>query len=202
MQKKRTSIFFITGAILLLVFLVFTVLIKTVDLAEFPPTRSEIGLSSLNCAVFEAIGTNDLAYKISEALGLLVLIIPFVFAVLSLVEWIKKKSLKRIDCDLWILFISYALTLAFYCLFELIVVNYRPILIDGSLEASYPSSHTLLAIVIGGSALLQIIQRLKKKQIKIPLLCLISLLTVAVPLLRLLSGVHWITDIVAAVLLG
>lgn len=192
----------IIGIFLLLVFLIFTVLLKTVDVKPYSATETEIGFFSINSAVFKAIGTNDLAYEISEILGLLVLIAPFAFAILALVEWIKRKSLLKIDRDLWALFVAYALTLLLYCFFELVVINFRPILAEGVAEASYPSSHTLLAIVIGGTALLQIKERIRTPRIRIPLLCIIIFLMVAVPLLRLLSGVHWLTDIIAAVLLG
>lgn len=200
--KDRVRLPLIFGAALMLVFILFTVLVKTIDLSYVPPKGTPIGFSSLNCAVFEALGTNDVAYYISEALGLFVLVIPFVFAVSALVQWIKRKSLFRIDRDLWVLFAAYALTLAFYCFFEIVVINYRPIRIDGVTEASYPSSHTLLAIVIAGISFLQIRQRIKKAQIRIPLLCAVTLLMIAIPVLRLLSGVHWVTDIVAAILLG
>lgn len=201
-RKPRHSPSLIVGIVLFCLFIVFTVLVRMIDLACFPTEEATIGFSSLNAAVFEAIGTNDLPFAVSETMGLLVLTIPFFFAFLALYQWIKRKNLLKIDRDLWVLFAVYAVTIAFYALFEIFAINYRPILTDGLIEASYPSSHTLLAIVIGGTAFLQVKKRIKQFWIKIPLMVLVSFFAVAIPLLRLLSGVHWFTDIIAGILLG
>lgn len=201
-RKTRLSPFLIIGAVLFFVFIIFTVLVRTVDLTSFPTEETSIGFSSLNIAVWKEIGMNDLSFTVSEVMGLLVLTAPLFFAVLALYQWIKRKSLLKIDLDLWILFTVYAITIAFYALFEIVVINYRPILIDGLIEASYPSSHTLLATVIGGTAFLEAKKRIKHAWIKIPLMVLLSFLAIAIPILRLLSGVHWLTDIIAGILLG
>ncbi len=201
-MKTRFSPSLIVGAVLFCLFLIFTVLVRVVDLGCFPTEEASIGFSSLNVAVFEALGTNDLSFTVSEILGILVLLVPLAFAILALYEWIKRKSLFKIDRTLWILFAAYAVTVAFYVLFEIIVINHRPILVEGMLEASYPSSHTLLAVVIGGTAFLEVKSRATRAWIKIPLMVLLSFLAVSIPLLRLLSGVHWLTDIIAGALLG
>ena len=201
-KKTRVSPLLIVGAAFFCLFIVFTILVKTVDVTYFPTEETTIGFSSLNLTVFQALGTNDLSFEVSEVMGLLILTAPVFFAFLAFSQWVKRKSLLKIDHDLWILFATYALTIAFYALFEIIVINYRPILVNGLIEASYPSSHTLLAIVIGGTSFLEVKNRMKWVWLKVSLMVLLSFLTVAIPMLRLLSGVHWLTDIIAGILLG
>lgn len=201
-KKTRVSPLLIVGAAFFCLFIVFTILVKTVDVTYFPTEETTIGFSSLNLTVFQALGTNDLSFEVSEVMGLLILTAPVFFAFLAFSQWVKRKSLLKIDHDLWILFATYALTIAFYALFEIIVINYRPILVNDLIEASYPSSHTLLAIVIGGTSFLEVKNRMKWVWLKVSLMVLLSFLTVAIPMLRLLSGVHWLTDIIAGILLG
>ena len=84
----------------------------------------------------------------------------------------------------------------------MVPVNYRPVLIEGRLEASYPSSTTLLVLSVMPTLVWQTRGRLKNKRMKSAVRAgamLFSLLMVAG---RLISGVHWLTDIVGAALLS
>ena len=77
------------------------------------------------------------------------------------------------------------------------------VLTDGALEASYPSSHTMLVICIMGTAIMQFRRLLpEKKGLRIFLDGAAVLLIVVTVVGRLLSGVHWFTDILAGVLLS
>lgn len=95
-----------------------------------------------------------------------------------------------------------ALVLWAYLLFEALAVNYRPILIDGYLEASYPSSTTLLALCVIPTGMLQLHARLQSRMLRRSLLVLLGAFTGFMVIGRLLSGVHWLTDIIGGVLLS
>lgn len=199
--NRHARIPLIVGCILFIFFILFTVLLENIDVSVVPP-GVEVGFSTFNGAVLGAIGASELAYTLSEILGILILTVPFIFGVIALIQWIKRKSFCGIDRDLWILFAAYAVTIAFYCFFEVFVINCRPILVDGELEASYPSSHTLLAIVILGTAMEQFRRRIPIIPLRIVSEVFLELALIATAVLRLLAGVHWATDIIGALLLG
>ena len=98
--------------------------------------------------------------------------------------------------------IFYLVVLGTYLLFEELAINYRPVLINGVLEASYPSSTTLLVLCIMPTAALQLKVRLKNAVLKRCAVVGITVFTVLMVVLRLFSGVHWLTDIVGGVLLS
>ena len=143
MQKKCIII---TG-ILFLTFLFFTVVVKTVDVQSIGPEQSSVGGAAIAIA--------------------------FGFAVLGLIQLIKRKSIRNVDLRILLLGAFYFTVIAFYVFFEFEIVNCRPVILSQSLEASYPSSHTMIVICI--------------------------MVTV---IGRLISGVHWFTDIVAGILLS
>ena len=189
-------------AMLFIVFIAFTVLVCRVDVAEIGPLNSSVGCAKLNGFVAKILPYNEFFYKITKYLGYLALLICAVFALLGLSEFIKKKSIRKVDPKLVILGIYYVVVIAFYVVFNIVVVNYRPVLEDGALEASYPSSHTMLAVCVFMSTIVQIALGKGtdgfKKVVKIVMLALTAVMVVG----RLISGVHWFTDIVGGVLLS
>ena len=201
MKKEVKVSFIITGALFLL-FAIFTVLVMTVNVAPIGPESSKVGLSAINKAVHGALGTSDLWYNISEILGYIPLLAVPCFAVVGLVQLIKRKNLFKVDVSVLLLGAFYVLVAVFYVAFELFVVNYRPVLEEGALEASYPSSHTMLACCVMISGIFAFYSLVKNKIARIIVLAssiTVSTLTVVT---RLLSGVHWLTDIVGGVLLS
>ena len=129
-----------------LTFIVFTVLVSTVDVRFIGPANSKVGLASVNEAFFKTFKGNDTLYLLTEILGYLTFLIIGAFAVLGVYQLIKGKSLKKVDVKIIALGVFYVVVLIFYVLFEVLVINYRPVLVEGELEASYPSSHTVLSI--------------------------------------------------------
>jgi undecaprenyl-diphosphatase len=125
-----------------------------------------------------------------------------VFGILGLVQWIKRKSIRKVDYDIFVLGGFYIVTIAAYLFFESVVINYRPVLINGYLEASYPSSTTLLVMCVMPTAVMQFNSRIKNKVPRNIIAAAIIVLIAFMVIGRLISGVHWFTDIVGGALLS
>ena len=141
-------------------------------------------------------------YTLTDWLGLVPIGIALGFAVLGLVQLIRRKSLLKVDRDILILGGFYIVVLAAYLLFETVVINFRPVLIDGKLEASYPSSTTMLALCVLPTAMIQLKTRIRGDAVRRAILGIFVAFTVFMVVGRLLSGVHWLSDIVGGVLLS
>jgi undecaprenyl-diphosphatase len=84
----------------------------------------------------------------------------------------------------------------------MIPINYRPILINGFLECSYPSSTTLLVLSVMPTLIFQMKNRLKNDKIKIILKLVTVVFSLFMVIARLISGVHWVTDIIGSCFLS
>ena len=198
MSKKGNIIISI---FLTIVSVIYTLLVKYVDVKAIGPNNSKVGFSSLNDAFRNLVNSNMGIYKITELLGYIIILIVLVYGALGLIELIKNKSIKKVDRELIILGCFYGLVLITYVLFEKVIINYRPILIDNELEASYPSSHTILSLCIGISSIIVSKKYLNKKYLKITntlTIVLMSLVLVG----RMISGVHWISDIIGGIIIS
>lgn len=198
MKNKKNILICI---LLVLISIIYTILVKYVDISSIGPNGSVVGFSSLNSFVFNLTGNNMTLYKITEVLGFIPILIALMYAVIGLIQVIDRKSLK-VDKELIALGILYVVVILIYVFFEKCIINYRPVLIDGILEASYPSSHTLLSICICGSALLinKYLFNNKKIYRYINIASIISM--VLIVLGRLLSGVHWASDIIGSIIIS
>lgn len=184
----------------LLAFALWTLLLCFVDVRAIGPEGSSVGLATLNGYVHEKIGVNMYLYNITDWLGLVPIGVAFGFAILGLIQLIKRKSLLRVDRSILALGVFYIIVVAVYLFFEIVVINHRPVLIEGYLEASYPSSTTMLVTCVMPSAAMQAKERIKNKALRkgviIAIIAFIAFMVVG----RLLSGVHWITDIIGGAL--
>ncbi len=201
MKKK-----FITAAVCFGLFLLLILLVKVVDVAPVPAVEgTEIGLSKLNMAIHDLFGEDLGWYKITNLLGYLAILIALCFAAVGGLQLIYRRSILKVDKELLLLGGLYVVTVIFYVFFEKVVVNYRPMLMpDGTgPEASFPSSHTMLSCVILGSGLGLLKKYTKKnKTIQLVLTVLFAVMLALIVAGRLLSGVHWFTDILGGILLS
>ena len=190
---------FIAGGVSLMLFLVLLILVKTADVAAIGPEGTKIGLSSLNHSVSEAIGVHMLWYNITEITGIAAIGTAGIFALIGAVQLIRRKSLLKVDREILAAGGLYAVVLGLYVLFEKVIINYRPVIMEGDahVEASFPSSHTMLICCVMGSAAMLLPKYIASGGL-LRLLQTVCALMIAVTVIgRLVSGVHWLTDILA-----
>ncbi|MBE6694526.1 MAG: phosphatase PAP2 family protein [Ruminococcaceae bacterium] len=201
MEKKNSRLFWV-GVGLLAVFVLWTVLIRFVDVEAIGPRQSSVGFATLNGYIHNLTGVNMSLYIITDWLGLVPIGVAFGFAVLGIVQCIKRKSLLKVDRSILTLGGFYIVVMAVYILFEIVVINYRPTLIDGYLEASYPSSTTILVMCVMPTAMMQLRTRIKNDLFRRCVMLTITVFITFMVIGRLVSGVHWITDIIGGALLS
>ena len=138
----------LAGIALLAAFALWTVLIRHIDVQKAGPNGTEVGFATINMWFHRLTRVHMLIYTITDWLGLVPIIICLCFGVLGLVQLVKRRSLLAVDPDILLLGAYYVVVILGYLLFEMVPINYRPILIEGNLEASYPSSTTLLVLTV------------------------------------------------------
>ncbi len=201
MPKKIQRPAIIT-AVLLAVFLLFTILAKTVDVQPIGPMNTEVGFAAVNGAIFKTLGESKFFYILSTIGGLISLLTAGLFAGIGAYQWYKRHDLMKVDKNILAMGGIFLIVIILYVLFDKVPINYRPVLEDGALEASYPSTHTLLACVIMGCALIECREVVTRKQALqyIEWFCY-AVIGITV-LSRLLAGVHWFTDIIGGLILS
>ena len=198
-MKKRK---FCIALGLLAAFALWTIAISLIDVQAIGPQGSTVGFATLNSMVHMLTGVHMQLYTITDWLGLVPVAFGFGFALLGLAQWIKRKSILKVDRSILILGAFYIVTLTAYLFFESYVINYRPVLIAGFLEASYPSSTTLLVLCVMPTAIMQLRGRIRNHALRKAVTSAITSFIVSMVAGRLVSGVHWLTDIIGGILLS
>ena len=200
---KNKNNLFVSGISGLLV-MILIVLVRFVDVRPIGPEGTSIGLSRLNGFFFRISGVNILWYHITDWLGVAAILVAFLFAMAGFVQLIKRRSILKVDREILALGGLYIVVIGLYVLFEIMIVNYRPIIMpDGTHpEASFPSSHTMLVCVIMGSAIMLIGKYVKEKRICRVLRGICAAIIGMTVIGRLIAGVHWFTDIVGGILIS
>ena len=201
MKQNGKRILFI-GIMLIVAFVVWTGLILTVDVQPLGQNGTNIGFATLNCWFHKLTGVHMLIYTITDWLGLIPILVCLIFAGVGLIQLITRKSLFKVDYDIIALGIYYVVVIVAFLGFEMVPINYRPILIEGVMEASYPSSTTLLVLSVMPTLIFQVKCRVKNDIIKKIIVICTILFSVLMVVGRLIAGVHWFTDIVGGILLS
>ncbi|MGN0329418.1 MAG: phosphatase PAP2 family protein [Lachnospira sp.] len=199
---KIERILLSAGIILVVAFGIWTSLIQLVDVQPVGQNGTNIGFASLNCRFHELTGVHMAIYTITDWLGLVPLFICIMFGGMGLVQLIRRRSLFKVDLDIIILGIYYIFVIFGYMIFEMIPINYRPILINGFMEASYPSSTTLLVLSVMPTLNFQVKRRMKNTIIKNVINTFSILFSLFMVIGRTVAGVHWLTDIIGSVILS
>lgn len=191
-----------TAIFLLTAFALWTILIMSVDVQAVGPNGSKVGFATFNTWFHQLTGVHWTLYTVTDWLGLVPIFVCLCFGCLGLCQLIKRRSLFKVDADILLLGGYYILVIFGYLFFEVVPINYRPILIDGFLEASYPSSTTLLVLSVMPTLIFQINRRYHNRTVKNVAIGFVVLFSAFMVIGRLISGVHWATDIIGAVLLS
>lgn len=201
MKKTKGKLFGIAG-ILLAAFALWTLAVQHIDVQAIGPNGSSVGFAGLNGWVHDLTGVHMGLYVLTDWLGLIPMGFVLGFAVLGLVQWMRRRKLFRVDHDILLLGGFYLLVLILYLVFETVAVNARPVLIDGRLEASYPSSTTILVLCVMPTAMMQLRARIRNTKVRTIVLTILAVFTACMVVGRLIAGVHWFTDIIGGVLLS
>ena len=189
----------LAGIVLLAAFALWTVLIRHIDVQNAGPNGTEIGFATVNVWFHRLTGVHLLVYTITDWLGLVPIIICMCFGVLGFAQLVKRRSLLTVDFDILLLGAYYVVVIVGYLLFEMVPINYRPILIDGNLEASYPSSTALLVLSVMPTLKYQIDRRIVNPVTRKAISVFVIVFSAFMVIGRLIAGVHWITDIIGSV---
>ena len=196
-EKKK----WMTGTMLIIMFLIWTALIQIVDVQAVGQNGTDIGFAAFNCWFHKLTGVNMCLYTITDWMGLVPLLVCMFFACVGFVQLDTRRSLFKVDADILILGVYYMAVIFCYVFFEMVPINYRPILINGVLEASYPSSTTLLVMGVMPTLIELVNRRLKNGMMKRILQIFVVSFSAFMVFGRLICGVHWFTDIIGALLL-
>ena len=201
-MKRKKFVSLIISLVSLASFILWTIFARLIDVKGIGPSETKVGFASFNSFVHNLTGVNMTLYEITDWLGILVIGIAVGFGVLGFLQLIKRKSIKRVDYSILVLGGFYLTVIAFYLFFELVTINYRPLLIEGRLEASYPSSTTVLSLCVLVTAIIELNNRFKRRITKLAFGIAFSSLAIFMVIGRILSGVHWASDIIGGILLS
>ena len=198
MNNKKNII---SSIILGIIAIIYIILVKTVDVQEIVRTGSSVGFATINEWFWNLTGHNEILDKITDVLLLVPIALVFMYATIGVKQLIQGKSLKEVDKKIILLGFFYVVIGIVYVLFEKVVINYRPIIVDGELEASFPSSHTLMAICVCMSSVL-VNKRLWKNDVMNYINISIIVVMCLIVFGRLMAGVHWLTDIGGGIIIS
>lgn len=201
-MNKKTKKQFIISFSLIILFILFTLSLKIIDVQPIGQKGTNVAYAKLNSFVSNLFGLNLLLYDITDWAGLVVLFIPLGFVIIGLIQLIKRKSLFKVDKDILVLGVFYIVVTGLYFLSNNVVLNYRPVLINGCLEPSYPSSTTLKIMCIIPTFNMQIKSRVSNKKAVKTITIISNIFMVLMVALRLISGVHWFTDILGGIIIS
>ena len=199
-QNKKKHLW--TGIWFLLAFLLWTALIRCVDVQATGLNGTKVGFAAFNLCFHHLTGVHMTIYTITDWLGLVPIVVCLCFGAVGVIQMVRRRSLLRVDPDIILLGFYYILVILAYLVFEMIPINYRPILINGALEVSYPSSTTLLVLSVMPTLVFQVGRRCERKTVTRAVSIIVVLFSAFMVIGRAVSGVHWATDIVGSVLLS
>ena len=201
-MKERSKKLLFTGILLISVFAIWTLLIQVVDVQPIGQNGTNIGFATFNIWFHELTGVHMAIYTMTDWMGLIPIFVCMIFGGIGLGQWIKRRSLLKVDRDILFLGIYYVIVIFGYLIFEMIPINYRPILIEGVMEASYPSSTTLLVLSVMPTLTFQMKRRMKNMTVCKMLSVLTILFSSFMVVGRWICGVHWFTDIIGSIILS
>ena len=121
-----------------------------------------------------------------------------VFVILGFCQWIKRKSLKKVDKELLWMPLPLALMAATYFIFDkFLILNTRP---NGSGEPSFPSTHVMVVATIFALAALILPRYIKSDFILTIFYAIMLTLIIITCVGRVFADMHWASDVVGALI--
>ena len=199
-MEKNSKNYFRFAIEMSILTLAYTVLLKKFDVQPVGPNGSSVGLSAVNSFLSGVFKYNEKWYNITQFMGYVAIGVCLLFGLIGLIQLIQRKSLAKVDRTIIVMGIFYIFVFGLYIFFNKFALNYRPVLLDEGLEPSFPSSHTLLVCSVMGMAIVAFDTVIKNLGLRViaDLACWAAILIMVIG--RLLSGVHWVSDIFAGVL--
>ena len=201
-MERKSKICISLSVCFLLAFIIWTALLCLVDVSPIGPNGSLVGLAKVNSSFHSFTGVHMNLYTVTDLLSVVPLGFVVGFGIVGVAQWIKRKKIFLVDRSIIVLGVFYIAVMGLFLLFEEVVINYRPVLIEGVLEASYPSSTTLLVMCVMPTALMQLNTRINNRSGRYIVCALIIIFTAFMVISRLVSGVHWLSDIIGGALLS
>ncbi len=201
-MKSKVKIGLCTGISLIVAFVIWTVLVKTVDVKPLGQKGTDIGFATFNVWFHKLTGEHLFLYKLGDIVEIIPLLVCAFFGLVGVGQLIKRRKVSKVDSDIILLGIYYVVVILAYVFFEVVHINYRPVLIEGALEASYPSSTTLLVLSVMPTLKFQFDRRFKKSTTTLVVSVFVIVYSIFMLIARAVSGVHWATDIIGSILLS
>lgn len=201
-MQKKSKVCWVLSIICFLLFIGFTIMVKTINVGVIGPKNSQVGFANLNNLVKNGVGLSEVWDKISDVVMIFALVVAVICLSLAIIQVFKRKCVSKMDKQFLVLALCFGIAIVFYFIFELVVVNYRPVLVEGVLEASFPSSHVLIICSILLCAMVVFASYFKNRTIKILVYATGIGLSGFAVIARVLSGLHWVTDIIGGLLLA
>ena len=201
-MKQNEKRILLLGVSLVAAFIVWTAMVLLVDVKPLGQNGTNVGFATWNLWFHQLTGAHMMIYTITDWLGLVPVFVCMVFGMIGFLQLVQRKSLWKVDRDILVLGIYYIVIILGYLIFEMFPINYRPIFIEGVLEASYPSSTTLLVLSVMPTLIFQANRRLQNETQKKMIVICTTLFSMFMVIGRLVAGVHWFTDIVGGILLS
>ena len=201
-MKRNENAYLWAGIGFLTAFLLWTALIRRVDVRAVGPNGTEVGFAAFNLWFHKLTGVHMTIYTVTDWLGLVPIAVCLCFGALGAAQFVRRKSLLRVDSDVILLGLYYILVILAYLVFEMVPINFRPILMNGVLEASYPSSTTLLVLSVMPTLKYQIDRRTDKPLVRNVTGIFAAAFSAFMVIGRWIAGVHWATDIIGAVFMS
>ena len=199
---NKTMIYYALSILSFCLFIILIILLKCLDVKNIGPNNSSIGLATINNFFVKNLDNFSWFKIITDIFGILSILIMVEFCIIGGYQLIKRKSIAKVDRDIILLGFIYVLIIAIYIFFEIVVINYRPILVDDVLEASFPSSHTLLILTVCSTSIIEINDRIDNKTLKTIFIVLLSIIMVVTFFGRFACGYHWFTDVLASLFIS
>ena len=196
--------YLLVPSLFLAVFIIWTVLVKVIDV-QYMGETGFLGFYSLNTQINDFVQAQNtgLFKTLTDVLMFAAISTLVPFAVVGLVQLIKRKSLNKVDPVIYIILAGYVAMVVIYFVFEIMKINYSPLSTAEDLKASYPSSHVMIYSVMMGAAVLGLLHYAKMNDdLKLLINIFYMFSTIGMAALRLLSGQHYFTDIIGALLIS